>query len=216
MSKRINPIFNPGEDPNEIWVDIKGFEGKYQISNHGRVLSLRYHRGNKPRVLIPRIPKRKVRDVRKDYYPYVVLSDNGKTKTIKIHRCVATYFIPNPDNKTYVNHKDGDVTNNHVSNLEWVTPQENTIHAIHVLNHTGNKGFKYDKATNSKPVAQIFIDPTTKYEYVIAIYANASVAEQITGINGRGIALCCNGKYHLAGGYKWQYQSSFKIRKRNQ
>lgn len=210
MKKRIAPLYNPNEYRDEIWRDIQGFEGLYKISNYGRVLSLHYHRGNTQRVLIPRTPTRKRREKVKDVYPYVILSKDSKTKVIKIHRCVASHFIPNPDGKPYVNHIDGDVTNNHATNLEWVTPQENCLHAIHVLNTAPGKGFKFNKSANSRPVAQIYIDKDTKYEYILALYANAYAAQYVTGIHVSSIRACCKGDYLLAGGYKWRYQSSFK------
>lgn len=72
-------------------------------------------------------------------YPSVVIRyENGEYKTHYIHRLIAEAFIPNPDNKAYVNHKDGNRHNNHVSNLEWTTPSENTQHAVDIgLKRTG-------------------------------------------------------------------------------
>lgn len=86
----------------EIWKDIKGFEGKYQISNCGNVKSLCYHGSNISKILKPRIKAR---------YMYVALSLNNKVSHKKIHRLVAEHFIPNPQNKAYVNHKDGNKHN---------------------------------------------------------------------------------------------------------
>lgn len=102
---------------NEIWKDIAGYEGKYQVSNRGRVKSLNYNRTGQERIL-------KVGNVGNGYLG-VILYKNGKIKRCKIHRLVTTAFIPNPDNLPEVNHKDKNKTNNCVDNLEWCTTQYN-------------------------------------------------------------------------------------------
>ena len=101
----------------ETWKDIYKYEGRYQISNLGRVKS--FGRNN------PMIMKEK--DIRG--YKSVTLHDGERKRTIQIHRLVAMHFMSNPDNKPQVNHKDGDKSNNCVENLEWVTNSENIKHA---------------------------------------------------------------------------------------
>ena len=101
----------------EIWKDIEGFEGYYQVSNMGRVKSLNYRRTGKEKIL-------------KGYdngygYLRVMLSKEGKNKQYRINRLVAQAFIENPDNLPEVNHKDKVRTNNCVDNLEWCTTQYN-------------------------------------------------------------------------------------------
>ena len=105
----------------EIWKDIIGYEGLYQVSSLGRVRSLdRYDERNcfrKGKVLSP--------GIKPDGYLVVVLSCNGKHKTIKVHRLVAQAFIPNPDGLPQVNHKNEDKSNNRVENLEWCDAKYN-------------------------------------------------------------------------------------------
>lgn len=103
----------------EIWKDIEGYEGLYQISNLGRVKSFkRYSEG---KIL-------KARKVTKGYLQ-VTLLKNGKGKNKKVHRLVAQAFIMNPNNCPQVNHINGNKTDNTVQNLEWVTNKENVQHA---------------------------------------------------------------------------------------
>lgn len=112
----------------EIWKDIKDYEGLYQVSNLGRVKSLSKTLWNgvgyfesKERILVPGKDK--------DGYLQVGLYKNKKRKSFKIHRLVGQHFILNEENKPEINHKDGDKQNNNVNNLEWVTSSENSTHA---------------------------------------------------------------------------------------
>lgn len=118
----------------EIWKDIKGYEGSYQVSNLGRVKSLQrtircgLANCNNKRT-IPEQILRPRRDLKKGYMQ-VTLSKSSVLTVYSVHRLVASAFIPNPHNKPEVNHIDGHPSNNNVENLEWVTKSENAIHAF--------------------------------------------------------------------------------------
>lgn len=100
----------------EIWKDIPEYEGKYQVSNLGRVKSLQRCGGtrfyNREYILNNYVNK-------KNGYVYVYLTKNNKSKNIRLHRLVAQAFIPNPNNYKQINHIDGNKENNCVDNLEW-------------------------------------------------------------------------------------------------
>lgn len=108
----------------EEWKDIFGYEGLYQVSNMGEVRSLVNQARHKRK--IPKILK-----AHKDGKGYlrIKVSKKQKTQTFKVHRLVAQAFIPNPKDKLQVNHKNCIKTDNKVSNLEWVTNEENREHA---------------------------------------------------------------------------------------
>jgi hypothetical protein len=108
----------------EIWKDIEGYVGLYQVSNLGRVRRTRVSAGARIKTLVP---------FNRVGYLAVGLHKNGKRVMFYTHRLVAQAFIKNPRNKVQINHKDGNKQNNKVSNLEWVTPKENTQHAISSL-----------------------------------------------------------------------------------
>lgn len=99
----------------EVWKDILGYEGVYQISSHGRVYSVR-------RDLYISVYE-------KNTYSYVSLSFKNKRKHIRLHKIVAQHFIPNPKNKPQINHINGKKNDNRVINLEWCTAKENSEHA---------------------------------------------------------------------------------------
>jgi hypothetical protein len=108
----------------EIWKDVVGFVGRYQVSNQGRIRSILTNHG---------APQQKIKAVRPRSktcaYLYVQLSTSGEACHEAVHRAVAKAFVPNPDNKPMVNHKDGDKLNNNACNLEWATCSENHLHA---------------------------------------------------------------------------------------
>jgi len=124
---------------NEIWKDIEGFEGLYQVSNFGRVKSL-------PRIIKFRNSTKsesgkilKIGYSTKGYCQ-VYLSKDGIKKTLPVHRLVAIAFIPNPENKPQANHKTGDKSINYEWELEWNDNSENQIHAFkHGLNKITQK-----------------------------------------------------------------------------
>lgn len=105
----------------EIWKDIIGYD-QYQVSNLGRVKTTANEATRKERILKPLIHP-------KGYFR-VALWRNNKSKFFFIHRLVAEYFISNPENKSTINHIDGDKSNNHIDNLEWATYRENMNHAV--------------------------------------------------------------------------------------
>jgi hypothetical protein len=121
----------------EIWKDIKGYENLYQVSNYGNVRSIKYIK-----YLIKDELKWKkywIEDTKIEYkllspakngsgYITVSLRKNNKNCTYYVHRLLCSEFIPNPKNKTTVNHKDGNKHNNNLDNLEWATQKENISH----------------------------------------------------------------------------------------
>lgn len=144
---------------DEIWKDVEGYEGIYQVSNQGRVKSL-------PRVtLLNGGRRREEPEVIMTYtlrsgYPTLVLRKKGVRKSAQIHRLVAAAFIPNPLKLSIVNHKDYDRTNNHAENLEWCTQLENVRWSSERMSHprskvTSNTGEKYISKRGRKYRVQI-------------------------------------------------------------
>lgn len=181
----------------ELWKDIKGFEGKYQVSNLGNVKSLKR---KEIKILLPLISKKG--------YCCVCLYKKCKFKHAMIHRLVANAFIPNPENKPQINHIDGNKKNNHIKNLEWCTNSENQKHSYQVLGNVRSdelrkkisqtlKGkFINEMGANSKKVL---------CKETNIIYCSQVEAERKTGISRKCISLCCCRKTKTAGGYHWEY-----------
>ena len=165
----------------EIWHDIEGYEGLYQISNKGRVKSLKC---GKERTLRP--------GIKSSGYLKVVLCKNGMVKQFQLHRLVANAFIPNLDNKPQVNHLDENKLNNCVDNLQWATAKENINHG------TRNERAGYSR---SKPILQY-----SKSGYFIREWKGASEVERVLGIANSHIIACCKGNRKSAGGFVWKYK----------
>lgn len=141
----------------EIWKDIKGYEGKYQISNYGRVKAFNCQNRGYEKILSLQ--------TKPDGYLCVQLYNKNKPFTITIHRLVAIHFIENPEFKPEVNHIDCIKTNNHIDNLEWVTRSENIQHGYDNgligsgINHVRSKLSKQD-------VIDIFYDKSNQRDIV--------------------------------------------------
>lgn len=144
----------------EIWKDIEGYEGLYQISNLGNVRTLHWNRTNKTRLLTPFM---------NSGYLRIGFRQNYILKNYLIHVLVAKAFVDNPYNKPQVNHIDGNKLNNCVSNLEWVTRSENVIHA-----HKTNLIKSMPSRWNTKQIKQLSLDGK-----IIAIYKSQREASKI-------------------------------------
>lgn len=172
----------------EIWKDIQGYEGLYQVSNLGKVKSLTYSNQYK------RIDKVKMLKLSIDHKGYIYVGIGYKPrKTCKVHRLVAQAFIPNPNNYSQVNHIDGNKQNNCISNLEWCDNDFN-------MNHAKINGL-LDKRTNNnkKPIKQYNLDGE-----FIARWDSAEDAYRKLNICSSHIRDCCRGERKTAGGYIWR------------
>ena len=127
------------------FIDIPNFEGLYKINVNGVVINKKG---------VEKIPQSNSAN-----YPRVELYKHNKRKRLFIHRLVAELFIPNPKNKEQVNHKDGDVTNFSVNNLEWCTASENILHSFNTLNRIpGRLGKVFNSLTLINKCDYLFLN----------------------------------------------------------
>lgn len=177
----------------EVWKDVAGYEGLYQVSNRGNVKSL-------DRVSEHRISGKitlKGKPVAKSFngnYYFVNLTKDGKTKRPMIHRLVAVAFLPNPDNSPCINHKDENKLNNAVENLEWCNHKYNS-----------NYGTCIDRSREKKEKEVLQYDLAGNY---IRTWKSVAEAERIGGYDHRGISRCATGKRNKAYGYIWRYKEA--------
>ena len=183
----------------EVWKDIEGFEGYYQISNLGRLKSFKKYVGGK---VLSNTNKKG------DYFS-VILRKGNKVRSSRIHRLVAEAFIPNEDNLPQVHHKDGNKQNNNVENLEWISGRE---HRLKTQQQNPNviKGLvNYNKFTRAKAVQQYSLNGD-----LLGEYNNCIEASLITGVCARNIhQVASRAEYKKgkcrkqAGGYVWKYKN---------
>ena len=185
----------------EIWKDIKGFEGRYQVSNLGRVRSLDWP-GHRGRMLKLKICKRW------GYYRLNLAHADGYIKSVSVHRLVAIAFIPNPNNLPEINHKDEDKLNNVVcfnpdgsidaerSNLEWCTGLYNLRY--------GTRNERTQKKVNEPRMRAVH-----QYDFdgnLLHTYKSISDASRKTGVSARSIChICKKTGAHSTNGYIFRY-----------
>ena len=188
----------------EIWVDICGYEGLYQVSNQGRVRSLdrEIYKNNN----VKQFSKSFILKFEKNKgYNYVHLFKNGVRKRMAVHRLVAEAFIPNPGNKPEVDHINTIRDDNRVENLHWVTPKENMENPLTKEKRKIIKPTGRPKGTNSIKVVQLDKDTNE----LIKIWNSAMEAQRECGFANNDINKCCRGKYKTHKGYKWMYYEDY-------
>lgn len=167
----------------EIWKEIKGYEGLYAVSSKGRVMNLKTGKMLKNMI-------------EPHGYAFVDLyKGDGTSKKIKIHRLVATAFIPNPLNLPQINHIDECKTNNNVSNLGWCTASENVRHSIY---------------QQSCCINQLTLDGK-----FIKQWESAREINRELGYSNGNIVSCCKGKFKQMYGFRWQYANTTQQKRQN-
>ena len=165
------------------WRDVPDYEGRYLVSDDGRLLSLRSGLMRPP--------------LNDEGYRQIVLVKDGKQRCLLLHRLVALAFVPNPDGKPTVNHINEDKEDNRAVNLEWTTMRENDNHATRNAriadSHRGRGGKR-------KPVRML-----TEGGLCVREYRGVVEAANEMGINATSISKCLRGARASAGGFIWRY-----------
>ena len=201
----------------EIWKDINTHIGLYKISSYGRVkrlereiffnLANQYgHYDEKKRIIKEKILSPKIRKGNRPGYKSVYLYKNKNKKFYSIHFLVASAFLFKDKDKTEINHKDCNPSNNYVDNLEWVTRSENIKHAYknHKLDHVTNKKHMNMMTFYGKIKNRIRIRQRDLNNNVIGIYSSMKKASEKTGIPITQICACVNGRRKTAYNFIWE------------
>lgn len=177
---------------DEVWKDIDGYEGLYQVSNLGNVRSLNW--GNRGCIknlyLKPHIKG----------YLQVELHKNAKRKMFTVHRLVALHFVDGYAANKVVNHKNENKHDNRADNLEWCTTSQNIRYSMELHPTNNRKRLKGKAFLCEEPIVQMTAD-----NHFIRVWKSAISIKSELGYNDWSIKECCKGKRHTAYGYKWRY-----------
>jgi hypothetical protein len=181
----------------EIWKPIIGYEGYYLASNFGRIKSVERYVGYKIDGFMRIVSERIMSQITVKGWKYCSISKNGSNRSIHVARLIALAFIPNPENKPTVNHKNRVKDDNRLENLEWATHKEQTKNILDVGGRDTKSGIDH---WNSKLVYQYNI-----IGELIKIHDTATSAAKIFNSKPSTICDCCNGRWKSAHGYIWSY-----------
>lgn len=166
---------------NEVWKTIEGYDGRYQISNYGRVWN----------VVTQSYMKLQLKKT--GYYSVNLMKPNKKAVTERVHRLVALYFCNKPEGCNVVNHIDSDKTNNCAKNLEWTTVSGNTKHC-----YEHNEAFRKQVNENSIKGAKktiLTLEVKDKHGFLVGIYKGYQNAAESLGLNEKTIRNIKLGKF---------------------
>lgn len=185
----------------EQWMPVKGYEGLYEVSNFGRLRSLSRDVVNRWGG-ITHIEERILLQSTTVYgYKQVNLSNEGKSKSLKVHRLVAEAFIPNPNNLPCINHKDEIKTNNNVGNLEWCTWEYNAMYGTRA-----ERCVQTQRENRGKSVDMYSLDGTFLKHYLCM---NDTIQD---GYNASSVKSCCDGQSIATKGVTFRYSNEkFKV-----
>lgn len=178
----------------EVWKDVEGYEGLYQVSNLGSVMSLDYRRSGYARRLTPKCNNKG--------YLWVELANGGVKRPLLIHRLVAIAFIANPYGLPQINHKDENTKNNNVLNLEWCDALYNNRYSIsrhperYSLRRVGRSG---------SSLLNLGVNQYSKDGCFIKRWDNSRTVFNETGMSDWAVSECCRGNRRTAYGFIWQY-----------
>lgn len=186
----------------EIWKDIPGYEGSYQVSNLGRVRSLNYNHTGEIKLLKQGTDKKG--------YKRVSLYKNGKEKKYPVHRLVAITFISNPNNYKEVNHKDEDKSNNNVNNLEWCTREYNINYGTAMKRSSeskkGEKNPFYGKKGKYHPASKPILMYDKEGNFIRRFESMSATNEYFGKKNAyKNVSACLKGEQKTAYGYIFRY-----------
>lgn len=170
----------------EIWKDIEGYEGLYQVSNLGNVRRVKL--------------LKQYSDKSKGGYNVVSLCKDGKVKIARVHQLVANAFVPNPNNKPCIDHINTDRKDNRAVNLQWVTQKENNNNPLTINHHI------LAQRKKMKPVVQM-----TKEGFFKAIYCSQAYAGRMNDKSSTTIISYCAKKLNAPSGDRWELLSNIKF-----
>ena len=189
----------------EIWKAIEGYEGRYQVSNLGRVKALprtisgHNQHGEWTRTEPEQIMTQKLQNT--DRLQVSLRDAEGKRKTFYVHRLVAEAFVPNPDNKPTVNHINEDHHDNRAENLEWMTKAENNRYGTHIQ--------------RCGEALCMSVEMLTDEGQHVAYFDSMSEAAEKSGCPLSSIHRCCYGRQETTNGYRFKFTTDFRKLKRD-